>query len=59
MLDAQGRVAATLAEGDFGAGRHERVWDGSVAGARAGAGLYFVRLETPEGRRVRRVALLR
>ena len=56
---------AALAEGDFGAGRHERSWDATVnggpagAGAPAGAGLYFVRLVTPEGRLVRRVALLR
>jgi len=59
ILDVQGRVVATLAEGDFGAGHHERAWDASVAGARAGAGLYFVRLVTPEGRLVRRVAVLR
>ena len=49
----------------FGAGRQERVWDTSVhggtagAGAPAGAGMYFVRLVTPQGRLVRRVALLR
>jgi len=65
VVDVQGRVVATLAEGDFSAGRHERPWDASVnggpagAGAPAGAGLYFVRLVTPEGRLVRRVALLR
>jgi len=59
VLDVQGRAVATLAEGDFSAGRHERAWNASVAGTRAAAGLYFVRLETPEGRRVRRVALLR
>jgi hypothetical protein len=59
VLDVQGRVVTALAEGDFGPGRHERAWDASVDNARAGAGLYFVRLETPEGRRVRRVALLR
>jgi len=59
VLDVQGRVVAVLAEGEFGAGRHERAWDASTHGARAGAGLYFVRLVTPEGRLVRRVALLR
>jgi hypothetical protein len=59
VVDVQGRVVAALAEGDFGAGRHERAWDASTHGARAGAGLYFVRLVTPEGRLVRRVALLR
>jgi hypothetical protein len=59
VLDVQGRFVSTLAEGHLGPGRHERVWDASAPGARAGAGLYFIRLETPEGRRVRRVALLR
>jgi hypothetical protein len=59
VLDVQGRVVATLAEGDFSAGRHERAWDASAHDVRAGAGLYFVRLVTPEGRLVRRVALLR
>jgi hypothetical protein len=57
VLDVQGRVVATLAEGEFGPGRHERAWDASTHGAGAGAGLYFVRLETPQGRLVRRVAL--
>jgi hypothetical protein len=59
VVDVQGRVVATLAEGDLGAGRHERTWDGLAVGAPGGAGLYFVRLETPEGSRVRRVARLR
>ena len=57
VLDVQGRVVAALAAGDLGPGRHERVWDSSTARGRA-AGLYFVRLETPEGRRVQRAALL-
>ena len=57
--DLQGRVVTTLADGAFAAGRHALAWDGSIAGGHAGAGLYFVRLETPEGRLVRRVALLR
>jgi hypothetical protein len=59
VLDVQGRVVAALAEGDFGAGRQERVWDATARGGPAGAGVYFVRLVTPEGRLVRRVALLR
>jgi hypothetical protein len=59
VLDVQGRVVAVLAEGDFGPGRHERGWDASAHGAPAGAGLYFVRLVTPQGRLMRRVALLR
>jgi hypothetical protein len=57
VLDVQGRLVAQLAEGEFGPGRHERVWDSSTARGRA-AGLYFVRLETPEGRLIRRVVVL-
>jgi len=57
VVDVQGRVVDVLAEGDFVAGRYERVWNSSNARNRA-AGLYFVRLETPEGRLVRRAALL-
>jgi hypothetical protein len=64
VVDVQGRVVATLAEGGLGPGHHERSWDASAAGgpagagAPAGAGLYFIRLVTPRGRLVRRVALL-
>jgi hypothetical protein len=57
VLDVQGRLVATLADGEFGAGRHERAWDGATTRGRA-AGLYFVRLRTPDGRLVRRVVLL-
>jgi hypothetical protein len=58
VLDVRGRVVAVLAEGDFGAGGHLRVWDALASGGPA-PGLYFVRLETPEGRLVRRAAVLR
>jgi hypothetical protein len=58
VLDVRGRVVAVLAEGDFGAGSHARVWDASASGDRV-AGLYFVRLETPDGRLVRRAMVLR
>jgi hypothetical protein len=58
VLDAQGRRVAGMA-GTFGAGRHAWRWDGRLAdGARARAGLYFVRLATPFGNRLRRVARL-
>jgi hypothetical protein len=57
VIDVQGRVVAVLADGDFSPGSYERVWDTHMARNRA-AGLYFVRLDTPEGRLVRRVVLL-
>jgi hypothetical protein len=59
VLDVQGRVVTVLAQGDLGPGRHERSWEASVNDVRVGAGLYFVRLATPDGSLVRRVAVLR
>jgi len=60
IFDAQGRHVSRLADGPFGAGVHRATWDGrDPAGARLGAGLYFYRLVTPEGRFERRLALLR
>jgi hypothetical protein len=48
VFDLQGRRRATLADRDFAAGAQVLVWDGRDAGgARAGRGLYFVRVTTP------------
>ena len=58
VLDAGGRRVA-LHDGTFGAGQHVWQWDGTLAsGARARAGLYFVRLGTPFGDRVQRLVRL-
>ncbi len=44
VLDAAGRVVRSLAAGEFDAGRHVLVWDGtSEGGARVPSGVYFVR----------------
>ena len=57
VLDVQGRLVSQLAEGEFGPGRHPLVWSSATARGRA-AGLYFVHLQTTEGRLVRRVVVL-
>lgn len=45
VFDAAGRRVRVLAEGPQAAGEHDVAWDGrDERGARAGAGLYFVRL---------------
>ncbi len=60
VFDTQGRHVTRLADGPFGAGVHRATWDGrDIGGARLGAGLYFYRLITPEGRFEKRLALLR
>jgi hypothetical protein len=55
--DIQGRRIATLANGWHRAGRYEARWD--ARGTGAAPGLYVLCFETPEGRRVRRVAVVR
>jgi hypothetical protein len=47
VFDVRGRSIATLADGVFPAGRHEVEWR-----ATTGAGMYFLRLETPGATRV-------
>jgi hypothetical protein len=59
IFDLAGRRVALLADGERNAGHYELRWDGSDAGgARAQAGLYFVRFATPGLTRVERVARL-
>jgi hypothetical protein len=59
VLDVQGRVVATLADGTFSSGRHEATWSGAANGGMARSGMYFVRLLVPGKSFVRRVALTR
>jgi hypothetical protein len=59
VFDPQGRRVRRLASGAFPAGLHQAAWDGrDDHGAPLGAGLYFYRLSTPEGRFEKRMALL-
>ena len=46
VVDVSGRVVARVADGSFAAGEHVLRWDGRREdGARAAAGVYFVRVE--------------
>lgn len=57
--DLSGRRVATLAQGEWPAGRHALAWRASDdAGRAVAAGLYFVRLEAGGLTRVARVAVL-
>ncbi|NOT34768.1 MAG: T9SS type A sorting domain-containing protein [Candidatus Eisenbacteria bacterium] len=58
LIDLQGRVVATLADGDYSAGRHRISWSASSAGPPS-AGVYFVRLESASGARARRLTITR
>jgi Glycosyl hydrolases family 43/FlgD Ig-like domain len=60
VYDVGGRRVRTLLEGQVAAGRTAAVWDGRLAdGSSAGAGVYFVRLETSLGHRLVRVPMFR
>ena len=55
ILDSAGRLVRRLEDAEFAAGRHSRTWDGRDARGRAAAsGVYFLVVETPNDRVVRR-----
>jgi DNA-binding beta-propeller fold protein YncE len=55
VYDLQGREVALLADGEIGAGRHERVWNEPAR--RIEAGVYFVRLAVDGRAWVRRLVV--
>jgi len=59
VVDAQGRVVRRLHDGVSQAGWLLITWDAADARGRdVPAGIYFVRVRTPEGERIKRLALL-
>ena len=60
VYDVNGRLVATLASGEVEAGDHRVAWNGrDREGRRASPGIYFYKLETPDGVCSRRMALIR
>ena len=59
VLDLQGREVVVLAAGTREAGLHVAKWNGETASGHASAGVYFVRLRTPERTFMRRLVLTR
>ena len=58
--DAAGRLVRVLADGEYGAGRHEITWDGrDGAGAPAASGVYLCRMSAGGAVNVRKLVLLR
>jgi len=49
VFDVAGRRITTLVSGVRGAGEHEIAWGGETASGMARHGVYFARIETPEG----------
>ncbi|MBI5169438.1 MAG: T9SS type A sorting domain-containing protein [Candidatus Eisenbacteria bacterium] len=59
LLDTAGRVVRTLTDASLPAGRQSVSWDRrSATGARAAAGVYFVRMSTPQRVLTTRVTVL-
>jgi uncharacterized repeat protein (TIGR02543 family) len=59
VLDSQGRLLRRLCEGEKPAGWLTLSWDARDANGHAtAAGMYFVRVQTPEARSVRRLVLV-
>ena len=59
VLDLQGRVVTTLADGTQPAGRHVANWKGIGTSGPVRTGLYFVRFRTPVGSFMRRLLITR
>lgn len=60
VYGVDGRLVRLLTEGPRDAGRHELTWDGcDDGGRRAGAGVYLLRLTTPDGDRTGRMVMLK
>jgi hypothetical protein len=57
VFDVAGRRLTTLVSGVRGAGEHEVAWGGETRSGLARHGVYFARLETPEGRDIATVLL--
>lgn len=60
IFDARGRLVRTLFEGHSTMGARRARWDGTVSdGSKAPSGVYFFRIETPQGKATRKFAFLR
>ena len=60
VYSTEGRAIRTLVTGRVDAGFFEQTWDGRDAnGTRVAAGLYFLKLSSPEGDVTRRITLVR
>jgi len=57
LYDLQGRAVATLASGPQPVGRFQVTWSGEVDNGPAPAGVYFLRLRSPEVTKTRRLVV--
>jgi len=58
VVDVQGRLVATLTDGLQQAGHYSATWGPLAGNPAAAAGVYFVRMQTPERSFIRRVTMI-
>ena len=59
IYDLTGKLVAVLADGWFEAGDHALQWDGRKSGRPVGAGVYLLRINTPENILLHKVMLIK
>jgi hypothetical protein len=60
VYDVSGKLVRTLSDETLGSGPHSLRWDGSTEkGSRAAAGIYFLKLSSPDGVAATRLVMLR
>jgi serine protease len=60
VFDVRGALVRTVQDGVLDSGSHAALWDGrTAAGAPAPSGVYWMRVDAPDGFAVRKVAFLR
>jgi len=59
IYDVKGRLVENLVTGELAAGGHAVSWNGAAAGRSVGAGVYFMRIDTPDLVLTRKVMLLK
>lgn len=57
IYDLRGRQVAKIVDNRFAPGRYTARWNRDIDGARAGAGLYFVRFVSPAGEKTGRILI--
>jgi len=57
--DLLGRRVASLADREFAAGVHRLTWDGTAAGGRVSAGMYFARFRSGRWTTTKSVVVVR
>jgi flagellar hook assembly protein FlgD len=60
IYDVSGQLIRTLNDGIMAGGSHSLIWNGSMENGRlAAAGIYFLKLRSPDGESAKRLVFMR